>query len=475
MSSYSGKILDGRYKLLRQVATGGMGEVWTARDFESGRHIAVKILKPELAGQDTFLQRLRMEARNAMQIEHPGLAAVLDHGEEDGLGWIVMEYVEGLPFNEYLRDGNRIAPDQLIPVLIQTAYALQAAHAREVVHRDIKPSNLIITPEGVVKLTDFGISVTPNQATMTEAGMVMGTAQYLPPEQAMGEPATHSGDLYALGVIAYEALAGRRPFTGKTQVDVAFAHVNEPVPPLPDDVPADLARIVTSLLRKKPSDRPRDGATLARELATVARNLGLDTAPKPLSLPDTTDWDTPAETRAVPATEPVADEPEAEGADQQVARSADQEAHAQPARTAPQPSADEPVTDEPVTDEPETQAESDESVAEAQAAPEAPVTPVEPQPSDGLSQSAPPRRRPVPTSVATYRHSQQDPGAPSISELAVVGVVALILTLIIFWLAQSPANATSSYQDVVQTSIPGNLAGITSMEVPAWLTTNPTA
>lgn len=285
MANHAGKVIGGRYTLLRQMAIGGMGEVWSARDQVTGKKVAAKVLKPELAGQSVFLARLRMEARNAMQITHPNLASVLDHGEEDGVGWIIMEYVEGRPFNQYLTNGNRISPNQLIPVLTQTAYALAAANNQHVVHRDIKPSNIMITAEGIVKLTDFGISTTPDQATMTEAGMVMGTAQYLPPEQAMGESATHSGDLYALGVIAYEALAGKRPFTGKTQVDVAFAHVNEAVPALPDDVPVSLARVVMQLLRKKPSDRPADATALVRELNAVAKELDCTTTPTPVTLP----------------------------------------------------------------------------------------------------------------------------------------------------------------------------------------------
>jgi len=225
----AGHLLGGRYTLLTPIAQGGMGEVWKARDRETGRLVAAKVLRPELSGEELSLSRLRIEARNAMRIQHPNIASVLDSGEEDGRGWIVMELVEGRPLTDYLRGGARVAVEDLVPVVIQVALALDAAAAAGVVHRDIKPANILIRPDGVVKLTDFGISRTTDQANLTAAGMVMGTAQYLPPEQAMGETATSSGDLYALGVIAYEAAAGRRPFTGATQVDIAFSHVNDPV------------------------------------------------------------------------------------------------------------------------------------------------------------------------------------------------------------------------------------------------------
>ncbi|MDO5061366.1 MAG: serine/threonine-protein kinase [Actinomycetaceae bacterium] len=284
-SNHPGKVIGGRYTLITLLATGGMGEVWAARDQVTARKVAIKVLKPELAGQEAFLTRLRIEAQNAMQIQHPNLAAVLDHGELNGVGWIVMELVEGRPFNEFLAHGHQLSAAELVPVLLQTAQALQAAKDSNVVHRDIKPSNILLTDAGIVKLTDFGISTTPNQVALTDVGMVMGTAQYLSPEQAMGESATHLSDLYALGVIAYEALCGRRPFTGKTQVDIAFAHVNEPVPELPASVPNQLRKIVLKMLRKHPKDRQQDFTTVIRELEKAAKALGISTAARPVSLP----------------------------------------------------------------------------------------------------------------------------------------------------------------------------------------------
>ncbi|MBS7072139.1 MAG: protein kinase [Actinomyces sp.] len=285
MTSGAGRVLGGRYTLLTPIAQGGMGEVWKARDRVSGHIVAAKVLRPELTGEELSLSRLRLEARNSMSISHPNIANTQDSGEEDGIGWIIMELVDGYPLTDYLRGGSRIEPEYLMPILVQVAMALGAAARAGVVHRDIKPANIIVRPDGMVKLTDFGISRAKGQVNLTAAGMVMGTAQYLPPEQAMGEVATPIGDLYALGVIAYEAAAGRRPFTGETQVDIAFAHVNDPVPPLPDFVPEPLADVILHLLEKDPAKRPESGSAAVREIASAAKAMGVSVTPRPLPLP----------------------------------------------------------------------------------------------------------------------------------------------------------------------------------------------
>lgn len=281
----AGHVLGGRYTLLAPIAQGGMGEVWKARDRETGQLVAAKVLKSELSGEELSLSRLRLEARNAMSIQHPNIANVQDSGEEDGRGWIIMELVEGKPLTHYLRGGSRIEPVDLLPILMQIAMALGAAAQAGVVHRDIKPANVLVRSDGMVKLTDFGISRASDQVDLTAAGMVMGTAQYLPPEQAMGEEATSIGDLYALGIIAYEAASGRRPFTGNTQVDIAFAHVNDPVPPLPSDVPQPFADVVLHLLEKDPSKRPESGVAVVRELSAAARAMGIPVSAHPLPEP----------------------------------------------------------------------------------------------------------------------------------------------------------------------------------------------
>ena len=308
MTSGAGRVLGGRYTLLTPIAQGGMGEVWKARDRVSGHIVAAKVLRPELAGEELSLSRLRLEARNSMSISHPNIANTQDSGEEDGIGWIIMELVDGYPLTDYLRGGSRIEPEYLMPILVQVAMALGAAARAGVVHRDIKPANIIVRPDGMVKLTDFGISRAKGQVNLTAAGMVMGTAQYLPPEQAMGEVATPIGDLYALGVIAYEAAAGRRPFTGETQVDIAFAHVNDPVPPLPDFVPEPLADVILHLLEKDPAKRPESGSAAVREIAAAAKAMGISVTPRPLPLPKAAQR--PAEVRtpvqpSVPIVAPV--------------------------------------------------------------------------------------------------------------------------------------------------------------------------
>lgn len=276
MTPEEGLELAGRYRLDSRIALGGMGEVWRARDLHSGKDVAAKILRPELNGDEIFLSRLRAEAANSRGLRHPNLAVVLDSGEAEGSGWIIMELVEGRALSDVLAERGALPPAEILPIVAQVARALQVVHTAGVVHRDVKPSNILITADGVAKLTDFGISTGANQRPMTATGMVMGTAQYLAPEQAMGNMATPAGDLYALGVIAYEALVGHRPFTGTTQVDIAFAHVNDPVPELPDSVPPEVRRVVTDLLAKKAVDRPSSAREVARRIDRILVHLEQD-------------------------------------------------------------------------------------------------------------------------------------------------------------------------------------------------------
>lgn len=276
MRPVEGLSLGERYTLVRRIAMGGMGEVWVARDVKLAREIAVKVLREEYTGNEDFLRRLRTEARNSSTLVHPNIAQMFDYGEDRGAGYLVMELVLGEPLADLLEREPVLPPARLLPILAQTARGLHAAHLAGVVHRDVKPGNILLEHSGTVKITDFGVSVAQNQVPMTATGMVMGTAQYLSPEQAVGQSATGASDIYALGVVAYEATAGRRPFTGRTPVDIAIAHVNAPVPLLPTSVHPGLAETITKMLEKDPGQRITSADQLARHLDVLAAEIAED-------------------------------------------------------------------------------------------------------------------------------------------------------------------------------------------------------
>lgn len=263
--------LGGRYDLTERIAVGGMGEVWKARDKVLGRVVAVKILKEEYTGDPGFLERFRAEARHTALLNHPGIANVYDYGEEDGSAYLVMELVPGNPLSAIIEKERKLDSDRILNFLAQTARALAAAHAQGLVHRDVKPGNLIITPDDRVKVTDFGIARLADQVPLTATGQVMGTAQYLAPEQATGQQATASSDMYSLGIIGYECLSGRRPFTGESQIAIALAQVNDPPPALPAKVPAPVAALIMCLLSKDPAERPKSATALASAIDAIRR------------------------------------------------------------------------------------------------------------------------------------------------------------------------------------------------------------
>jgi serine/threonine-protein kinase len=276
MALTPGLLLADRYRLTARIAVGGMGEVWTADDTRLARRVAVKILKSELTSDPEFVDRFRSEARITASLNHPGIAAVHDYGEVASIpggprdtAYLVMELVTGEPLSAVLMRTPRLSAPRTLDVLEQSGRALQVAHARNLVHRDIKPGNILITPAGQVKITDFGIAKVAHQVPVTRGGMVMGTAQYLAPEQAAGREAVPASDDYALGVGAFECLAGRRPFDGDSPIAGATAHVQHPPPPLPPDVPPPVAALVMRLLSKEAALRYPVGASLAAACAVV--------------------------------------------------------------------------------------------------------------------------------------------------------------------------------------------------------------
>lgn len=271
MRPTQGVSFGGRYELQSRIAIGGMGEVWEATDHVIGRTVAIKILKDEYMGDPGFLERFRAEARHAALVNHEGIASVFDYGEENGSAYLVMELVPGEALSTILERDGALSADKTLDIVAQTASALQAAHAAGLVHRDIKPGNLLITPDGRVKITDFGIARIADQVPLTATGQVMGTVQYLSPEQASGHPASPATDTYSLGIVAYECLAGKRPFTGESQVAIAMAQINEQPPPLPPTVPIPVQNLVMAMIAKKPADRPSSAATVARAAQALRR------------------------------------------------------------------------------------------------------------------------------------------------------------------------------------------------------------
>ncbi|MEU3020021.1 protein kinase [Nocardiopsis sp. NPDC007018] len=270
----AGAVLSNRYRLEEQIGSGGMGTVWRATDTLLNRSVAVKLLHPAQMAEPTARERFRTEGRITAGLSHPGIAQVFDYGEEDGRAFLIMELVVSEPLSQVLRERGRLSSDQTLDFVCQAAKALAAAHARGVVHRDIKPGNLLVTEDGQLKLTDFGIARGNTSVTLTQTGMVMGTAQYISPEQASGRPASAASDLYALGVVAYECLAGTPPFTGDSPVALALAHTRDDPPELPEYVPAEIDDLVFSLLQKDPEDRPASAGEVAHMAAVIRSNAG---------------------------------------------------------------------------------------------------------------------------------------------------------------------------------------------------------
>ena len=280
------RCLGDRYELHQLIAAGGMGQVWRAHDLALHRAVAVKVLRSEYTGDPTFVARFRAEAQHAASLSHPNIAAVFDYGEEtaqDGTGetlaYLVMELVEGEPLSALVAREGALGTATTLSLLRKTAFGLGEAHETGMVHRDVKPGNILVRPDGTVKITDFGIAWSARSVALTRTGQVIGTPQYLSPEQAEGRPATPASDVYALGLIGYECLTGRKAFEGDNAVTIALKQVRQEPEPLPDELPVDVRTLISRALAKNPALRFTNGAAFVAAIDDVQAGRPLPAAP----------------------------------------------------------------------------------------------------------------------------------------------------------------------------------------------------
>src|SRR5690242_9726344 len=278
MSTLLGTSLNGRYRLEARIGSGGMSTVYRALDVTLERRVAIKLMNREVATDSDQLERFRREARAVAQLSHPHIVGVIDAGEDESRPYIVFEFVEGETLKDRIRRQGQLPVAEAVAYAIEIARALGAAHARHIVHRDVKPQNVLIDEEGSAKVTDFGIARTLDEEGLTADGRVLGTTDYVSPEQALGQRVTGQSDLYSLGIVLYEMLVGEVPFKGDNQVAVAMKHVREILPDVQakrPEVSAALAAVVDTATAKRQEDRYANDVEMIADLEDV---LAIETA-----------------------------------------------------------------------------------------------------------------------------------------------------------------------------------------------------
>ncbi|MBA3532861.1 MAG: serine/threonine protein kinase, partial [Ardenticatenales bacterium] len=272
-----GTILKERYRLERLLGEGGTAQVWLATDERMGRQVAIKILRPQYAKDEGLLERFRREARIVAHLDSPYIVQVYDVEMSEGISFIVMEYIDGQDLKELIRFEGAMPPQRALSLLRDIAMGVAVAHEAGLIHRDLKPGNVLISKQGEVKVTDFGIARDMAGAGLTEPGKVWGTSHYIAPEQAMGRPLTPAADIYSLGVLLFELLTGKLPFPGDDPVAVAIAHIQEPPPDiqtLKPSLPAGVARLVSRMMSKAPEQRPQTARALVEIVTRFLEDSG---------------------------------------------------------------------------------------------------------------------------------------------------------------------------------------------------------
>jgi eukaryotic-like serine/threonine-protein kinase len=279
MALVAGLTIADRFRLKRLIGVGGTGWVWEAKDLQTKELVALKILREEVAEDLVTQARFRREADTVASLDHPGIARFVDYGHftdtvlmpGQTITYLATEFIRGEPLDTVIRRNGKLPLERALDILEATSRALGNAHAAGVVHRDVKPGNILVTKDGTAKLTDFGIARIVGENALTNAGIVMGTALYVSPEQASGEPATAASDVYSLAVVGYEMITGRRLFTGNGPIAVAMSHIEQEPALLPDEAGERVQALIAKALRKDPRQRPQNGTEFADEIAAVRR------------------------------------------------------------------------------------------------------------------------------------------------------------------------------------------------------------
>ena len=271
-----GRLLDGRYAVTARIAHGGMATVYLATDTRLDREVALKVMHAELARDEEFVRRFIGEAKSVARLSHQNVVAVFDQGADGSFLYLAMEYVPGRTLKEVLRDRGRFSPATALEIMTGVLAGLAAAHASGIVHRDIKPENVLLTADGRVKVADFGLARAQSAAGHTRAGLLIGTVSYVPPEQVTGGSTGPGGDVYSAGVMLFELLTGRLPFTGDTPLAVAYQHVNTDIPApstLVPGIPAEVDQLVLAATSRDPARRPADAGEFLRAVRRVCDGL----------------------------------------------------------------------------------------------------------------------------------------------------------------------------------------------------------
>ena len=304
-----GQKINERYEIIRSIGEGGMANVYLGYDTILDRNVAIKILRGDLSGDEKFVRRFQREALSASSLAHPNIVEMYDVGEDDGLYYIVMEYVDGKTLKQLLKKRGNLTLSEAIDIMLQLTDGMAHAHDSYIVHRDLKPQNVMIKDDGQIKITDFGIAMALNSTQLTQTNSVMGSVHYLPPEQASGKGSTIKSDIYSIGIIFYELLSGSLPFRGDNAVEIALKHMREPLPSLRDEnpaIPQSIENIILRATAKNPKNRYEDTRTMHDDLLTALDDERMNEEPIKYKYPE--HEDTPKKKKVEEKNEPELDE-----------------------------------------------------------------------------------------------------------------------------------------------------------------------